>query len=115
MSTDHVSIEDSEHRLPDSGGSVIFQQTFDAPGVDAVNRPFLSYRVTPVDAPVQLQIDLNTTRIVDETFNSGVSRSLNEIFDTGILQAQGNDLIVSRAGNSGSFDFSDLIMVYSRS
>lgn len=112
MSTNHLSIEDSEHTLPD-GGVNFFAQSFTAPGHDGGSRPFLSFRVTPTVVPVELQIDLNGTVIVNETFQSGTTRSINEIFDTSDLNTGSNDLVVSRVGNTGSIVISDLILCYS--
>lgn len=69
--------------------------------------------MTPTVVPVELQIDLNGTVIVNETFQSGTTRSINEIFDTSVLNTGSNDLVVSRVGNTGSIVISDLILCYS--
>jgi hypothetical protein len=117
--TRHVSIEDSTHELPANNGDIDFDQVFDAPGVNSANRPFLSYRVNPDGDQVSLQITLNATDtvpgtvIVNETFDPGPARSLNEVFDSGLLREQDNTLTVSRSAGPGSLRISDLIMVYS--
>lgn len=113
MSTSHVSVQDGPTTLPTAVGGVSFTLVFDAPGVNAVERPFISYRFNSTSFPVQLQISLNNTLIVDENFNTGISRSLNELFSPSDLQAVGNVLTVSRPGGVGSFDISDIILCYS--
>ena len=113
MATRHLSIQDSTTHLPQSNGDVDYEQVFTAPELNLDTRPFLSYRVTPSGPPVTLQIDLNGTQIVSETFQTTQSRVLNEIFDLNILLAQGNNtLVVRRQAGPGSFAISDLIMMY---
>lgn len=118
MPTNHLAIQARTTLLPvPVTGDIDFQQNFDLPDVNVAADPFLSYRVNPTDATrVQLQIDLNGRLIVDEIFTSGVSRSFNEIFDASVLMPVGNILTVTRqngAINPGSFEISNLIMVYS--
>jgi len=114
MPTNHISIEDSTHTLPDpDNGDIDFTQQFNAPGLNRNARPFLSYRVNPSGQSVSLHIDLTGTRIVDETFNTDPVRSLNEIFDHGVLLEQGNILTVTRQAGPGSLGISDIIICYS--
>jgi hypothetical protein len=69
--------------------------------------------VHPSVVPVELQIDLNGTVIENKTFSLEVTRMLTEIIDGNLLNAGDNTLIVSRVGNTGSFDFSKIVMLYS--
>lgn len=112
MATRHLSIQDSTTHLPESNGNIDYEQVFTAPELNLDTRPFLSYRVTPSGPPVTLQIDLNGTQIVNETFQSTQSRVLNEIFDTNVLLEGENTLVVRRQAGPGSVAISELIMMY---
>lgn len=116
MPTNHISIQDNTTTLPQPvGGDRDFQKNFDAPGVNGRNRPFLAYQVDPFGTTnVRLEIDLNGTPIVGETFNSGQDRSLNAIFDVGVLQETGNILTVTVPNTEpGTLEIRSLIMFYS--
>lgn len=112
MPTNHVSIQDSTTHLPDGLDNDV-TKTFDAPGLNTDTRPFLSYRVQADGGSVTLQMDLNGNRIVDTTFGSDVSRSLNEIVDNGFAVEADNELVIRRQAGPGTVDVSDLIFVYS--
>lgn len=114
MPTSHRSIQDSVTELPQPNGDRDFEQDFDAPGLNGDTRPFLSYRVNPGDdSGVRLQIELNGTTVVDQTIDTTVSRTFNEIFDEGVLRARGNTLRVLVPNDEpGNLQISDLIMVY---
>lgn len=49
---------------------------------------------------------------MNETFQTTQSRVLNEIFDTNVLVAGDNSLVVRRQAGPGSLAISDLIMMY---
>ena len=112
MSTNHLSIKDSTTTLGD-GGVTFLEMSFTAPGHDAASRPVILYQVYPSVVPVEFQIDLNGTVIENQTFSAKVTRMLAEILPDGLLNAGDNTLIVSRVGNTGSFDFSKIVMFYS--
>ena len=112
MPTNHVSIQDSTTHFPDGLNNDI-TKNFDAPGLNTDTRPYVSYRVTPSGGAVTLQMDLNGTLVVDETFQSGTSRTLNEIVDNGTAQEAANELVIRRQTGPGSLDVSDVIFVYS--
>jgi hypothetical protein len=111
MPTNHVSIQDSTTHLPDGLDNDI-TKTFDAPGLNTDTRPFLSYKVEPTGS-VTLQMELNGTLVVDTTFGSDVTRSLNEIIDNGTAVEADNELVIRRQAGPGSVEVSDLIFVYS--
>ncbi len=113
MTTSHVSIQDGTFTLPTSVGGNSFSRTFDARGLNNNVRPFLSYRVNSNGGSVQLHIFLNGIIIVNDTFNSEPVSSLNEIFDTGVLRAVGNNMTVIRNAGPGSCTISDIIICYS--
>lgn len=114
MPTNHLSLQDSTTTLPASNGDRDFTKEFDAPGLNGFTRPFLSYRVNPFDdSGVRLQMELNGTSIVDQTIDTTISRSFNEIFDEGVLQESDNELRIFVPNDEpGSLEVSDLIMVY---
>ena len=112
MPSNHVSLQDTTTHLPD-GLNNDFTKTFDAPGLNTATRPYVSYRVTPSGGAVTLQMDLNGTLVVNETFQSGTSRSLDEIIDNGTALEQDNELVIRRQAGPGVFDVSDLIFTYS--
>jgi hypothetical protein len=113
MPTNHVSIQDSKSILP-NGIDNDFTKTFDAPGLNTATRPYLSYRVLPVGGAVTLQMDLNGDNVVDETFQTGVARTLNEIVDNGIALETGNQLVVRRQAGPGTLEVQDFIFTYSQ-
>jgi hypothetical protein len=112
MPTNHVSLQDTTTHLPD-GLNNDFSKTFDAPGLNTDTRPYVSYRVTPSGGAVTLQMDLNGTMVVNETFQSTTSRSLNEIIDNGTALEEDNELVIRRQAGPGVVDVSDLIFTYS--
>jgi hypothetical protein len=118
MTSAHRSIWDSTFTLPDSSGDRDNEFNFDAPGLSSATathaRPYFSYRVNPVgNVDVHVQVELNGTLIVDQTIDSTVSRTFNEIVGHGILRSRNNELRVFVPNNEpGSVIVSDLIMVY---
>jgi hypothetical protein len=114
MPTNHRSIQDNTTTLPQPNGDRDFEKEFDAPGLNGDTRPFLSYRVNPADdSGVRLQMELNGIEIVDQTIDTTVSRTFNEVFDEGVLRESGNTLRVFVPNDEpGSLEISDLIMVY---
>lgn len=117
MPTTHRSIQDGTSTLPTSSGDRDVEIEFAAPGLSSTTslhaRPFLSYRMTPESEDVRVVIELNNVEVVDETFRSGVSRQLSEIFDHGILQSSGNTLRVFVPNDeSGTANVSDLVVTY---
>jgi len=118
MPTSHRSIQDSTTTLPQTNGDRDFEQEFDAPGLSTTTsthaRPYLSYRVNPADdSGVRVVIELNGAEIVDQTIDTTVSRTFNEIFDHGILKVNDNELRVFVPDDEpGSVTVSDLVMVY---
>jgi len=111
MPTKHVSIQDSTTTFPDGLDNDIIK-TFDAPGLNTRTRPFLAYTVEP-SGSVTLQMELNGTLVVDTTFGSDVTRSLNEIIDNGTAVETDNELVVRREAGPGTLKVSNLIFVYS--
>jgi len=112
MPTSYRDILDSTTPLPASNGDRDVTLDFSAPGLIGGTRPYVSYRVTP-SGPVELLIELNGTLIVHDTFQSGTSRVMNEIFPEGVLRTSGNELRVFVPDDeSGSLTFSDVIVTY---
>ena len=52
------------------------------------------------------KMDLNGTLVVNETFQSTTSRSLNEIIDNGTALEDDNKLVIRRQAGPGVFDVS---------
>ncbi len=115
MPSKHRSLQDSTTTLPASNGDRDFTLEFSATGLNRDTRPYLSYRVNPADdSGVRLQMELNDVEIVDQTIDTTVSRTFNEIFDHGVLKELGNELRIFVPNDEpGRLDVSDLIVVFS--
>lgn len=112
MASNYIDILDSTTPLPASNGDRDVTFDFSAPGLIGGTRPYVSYRVTPT-GPVELKIELNGTLIVHDTFQSGTSRVMNEIFPEGVLRSSGNELRVFVPDDeTGSLTFSDLMVTH---
>jgi hypothetical protein len=112
MPTNHVSIQDSTTHFPDGLDNDIIK-TFDAPGLNTVTRPYLSYAVQPDGGSVTLQMELNGTLVVDTTFGNDILRSLNEVIADGVAVENDNELVIRRQAGPGTVNVSDIIFVYS--
>lgn len=118
MPTTHRSVQDTTTTLPQPNGDRDFELEFDAPGLSSTTsthaRPYLSYRVNPGDdSGVRLVIELNGSSVVDQTIDTTVSRTFNEIFDHGILRANDNELrVLVPDDERGTASVSDFVVVY---
>jgi len=118
MSSTHRSLQEGSLDFPDSVGSREFRVEFDAPGLTGDHRrdrrPYLSYQATPTSLPVNVQISINGTRVVNETFRSTPSRTMTQIFDHEILTEADNVLeVLVPSTEPGSVTLSQLIVMYS--
>jgi hypothetical protein len=113
MPTNHKSIQDSSTHLPD-GIQNSYEQDFELPGLNTDTRPVLAYRLSPTNPPVTLEIDLNGTTVVTETFQSTASRTLLEIVEDGVANDGANTLTMRRQAGPGTFAISDIVLLYSQ-
>lgn len=115
MPSNYASVQDTPTTL-DAANPVHNTVSFNAPGLNNNERPFVSFRVNPAVAAgsVTLHMLLNNQDIVRPlTFDSEPVRGLDEIFEIDILQAVGNVITVHRDAGPGNFDISDIIVTYS--
>jgi len=101
----YADVQDSITRLEQPGDPDQEVATFQANGVLNSPRPILTFRVDPdVSAgDVNLQMELNDQKIVDQTFDTGTHRAWTEVVDTGIIQDGTNTLTAKlRAANGVS-------------
>ena len=113
MPTNHKSIQDSTTHLPD-GLQNSYEQDFEVSGLNSDTRPVLAYRLSPTNPPVTLQIDLNGTMIVNETFQTTASRTFLEIVEDGVANDGENTLTMRRQAGPGTFAISDIVLLYSQ-
>src|SRR3712207_1542447 len=71
---------------------------FDAAGVNAGQRPILCFRVNPANTPVTLELVLNGTSLLTETFQTTPQRGYHEVCPGNVLEATGNDLASIKSG-----------------
>jgi hypothetical protein len=81
----------------------------------SVRRPYISYMESPFsEEPVHVEISINETRVVNETFRSTPSRTMTQIFDHGVLNETGNVLeVLVPDSEPGSVTISQIILVHS--
>ncbi len=110
----YVAITDSDVpiTLPTEPHDEAFFGPFAAPGVVTRSQPVLFFQVNPVgSAPVMLRVELNGTTLVNINFTGPAQRSWHEIAPAGLLQPEGNQIVVGVSGE-GRVSFSDFVLLY---
>ncbi|GAA2629926.1 hypothetical protein [Paractinoplanes durhamensis] len=108
---DYVVVQDSSETLPKSNGDIDHDfGKFSATGL-ASGRTVLMFRVNP-SGTATLEVTLNGTSLLTQTFDTEPQRSWHEVIDDGILQATNNVLTVTRTAGPGSITVSDLVILY---
>jgi hypothetical protein len=118
MSSTHRSIQQGSLPFPASNGVRDFRAEFDAPGLTGDfrrdRRPYISYMASPSSEPVHLEISINETRVVNETFRSTQSRTMTQIIEHDVLNKEDNVLeVLVPNSEPGSVTISNIIVVYS--
>lgn len=97
---------------PKEGSSDRHIQNIRVPGVDAASFAVLSFRVDPEQA-ITLQMRLNDTVVVRQTFNTAPQRSWHAVVDSNTLRPTGNELTVSAtADGAAKVQVSDIVLFY---
>jgi hypothetical protein len=110
---------DGGFTLPDPASDVNDRhfQDIDAPGVSSGENAVLIFRVNPDGDPVTLQVRLNNTVVLRQTFDTEPQRSWHELVPAGALKAENNELTVSIDTSNpqhGSVQLSDFVFLYQR-
>jgi hypothetical protein len=113
---DFTVIQDSSVTLPKANGDIDhdFPQ-FSAPAVNAGSRSILAFRVNPSGTPVTLQLTLNGTIILTQTFDTEPQRSWHEVVEANRLLASNNTLTATRTAGPGNVTVSDLVLFFQAS
>jgi hypothetical protein len=118
MSSTHRSLQEGSVAFPASNGDRDFRVEFDTPALTGDfrrdRRPYISYMASPASEPVHLEISINETRVVNETFRSTPSRTMTQIIEHGVLKEDGNVLeVLVPDTEPGSLTVSNIVLVYS--
>jgi hypothetical protein len=118
MSSTHRSVQQASLPFPATNGDRDFRAEFDAPALTGDfrrdRRPYISYMASPSSEPVHLEISINDTRVVNETFRSTSSRTMTQIIEHGVLKKDGNILeVLVPDSEPGSVTISNIVVVYS--
>jgi hypothetical protein len=83
-----------------------------APNVDTGSPAILAFRVNP-DGKVTLQMRLNNTVVLRQTFDTDPERVWHEVFSAGDLRAADNELTVSIGSNDpGKVTVADIVLFF---
>lgn len=122
MSSTHRSMQQGDLLFPSSTGDRDFSVEFATPGLTddfrRDRRPYISYQADPSsDERVRVEMSINQTPVVAQTFLSPQSRTMTQIFEHGVLnETSPNELIVTVPNSEpGSVTVSQIVLVYSES
>jgi hypothetical protein len=105
---DYTVIQDTAVKLPKSNGDIDHDYpAFSAPAVNAGSRSILSFRVNP-DGVSTLEVKLNGTSILTQTFDTDPQRSWHEVVEANLLRTSNNQLTVTRSAGPGAITISDV-------
>src|SRR5262249_33178308 len=110
MAVDYRTFQDGNIELPKSNGDIDADLEFSTPNVDTTKNGVFSLEVNPTSGSPTLNVILNDTSILTETFGNNVKRVLQENFDQSILQAS-NTLTLTVTGD-GTVNMSDGHVLY---
>jgi hypothetical protein len=109
---DYTVIQDGSVTLPKANGDIDHDfPNFSATAVDTGSRSILAFRVNPTGTAT-LQVTLNGTDILTQTFDTEPQRSWHEVVESNLLLASNNTLTVTRSAGPGSISVSDLFITY---
>jgi hypothetical protein len=112
---DYVVIQETPVTLPKSNGDIDHDYpVFSATDVSVGSRSILQFRVNP-SGTVTLEMRLNGTIILTQTFDSEPQRSWHEIVEQNLLTTGNNTLTVTRTAGPGSFTISDCALFFQAS
>ena len=109
---DYTIISENRVTLPKGNGDIDHEFSFRAPAVNAGSRSILAFRVNPSPEDVTVQMTLNGTEILTQTFNSDPQRSWHEVVQANLLQTNNNRLTVTRTAGPGEVGVSNLVMYF---
>ena len=105
---DYTVIQDTSVKLPKTNGDIDHDYpAFGAPAVNAGSRSILSFRVNP-DGVSTLEVKLNGTSILTQTFDTDPQRSWHEVVEANLLRTSNNRLTVTRSAGPGAITISDI-------
>lgn len=105
MAVDYRTFQDGNIVLPKPNGDIDEDLEFATPNADTTKNGVFSIEVNPTTGTPTLEVTINNTSILTETFGNNVKRVLQENFEQSILQAS-NTLTFTVTGN-GSVNMSD--------
>jgi hypothetical protein len=108
----YVAVQDGQTLLSHDGDIDHSFLRFDAPDASVTRRPVLSFVVEP-SGSVHLQMTLNGTTVVDEPFSGG-AKAWQEIVESNLLLAVGNELIATLTDidGAGSITLREVALLY---
>jgi hypothetical protein len=109
---DYTIIQDTSLTLPKSNGDIDHEfPAFSATDVSAGSRSILAFRVNPAGT-VTLEVNLNGTSLLTQTFDSDPQRSWHEVVEQNLLLETNNVLTVTRTAGPGSVTVSDIALFF---
>ena len=105
MAVDYRTFQDGNIVLPKANGDIDEDLAVATPDADTTKNGVFSIQVNPTSRTPTLEVLLNNTTVLTETFGNNVKRVVQENFDQSILQAS-NTLTFTVTGN-GTIHMSD--------
>jgi hypothetical protein len=105
MAVDYRTFQDGNIVLPKANGDIDEDLEVATPNADTSKNGVFSIEVNPTSGTPTLEVILNSTNILTETFGNNVKRVVQENFEQSLLQAS-NTLTFTVTGN-GSVNMSD--------
>jgi hypothetical protein len=105
VAVDYRTFQDGNIVLPKANGDIDQDLEFSTPDADSTKNGVLSIEVNPTSGSPTLEIKINNTSILTETFGNNVKRVVQENFEQSLLQAS-NTLTFEVTGD-GSVNMSD--------
>jgi hypothetical protein len=106
---DYTIISEKPGHASQGNGDIDHEFSFRAPAVNAGSRSILAFGVNPSTEDVTVQLTLNGTEILTQTFNSDPQRSWHEVIQANLLQTN-NKLTVTRTAGPGEVSVSNLLL-----
>ena len=105
MAVDYRTFQDGNIVLPKSNGDIDQDVELSTPNADTSKNGVFSIEVNPTSGSPTLEVILNNTTLLTETFGNNVKRVVQENFEQSILQ-DSNTLTFTVTGD-GSVNMSD--------
>ena len=106
----YSTFSDSDITLPRANGDIDHDVAFSTPGVDTSKNGVLSFEVNPTSGTPTLEVKVNGTTVLTNTYGNNVQRVVQENFGQSILGTN-NTLTLKVTGN-GSISASDFHVLY---